>query len=124
MDIFSIASTPYPSASGEGARVSVQAPSPAPAPRPAAKESRGGAQPSAEHVADAVKKMNEAFTQRGQDLYASIQKDQATGINLVMVQDRKTKEVVSQYPAKEVVAMAAILGRSMSGKGQLLNVKA
>jgi uncharacterized FlaG/YvyC family protein len=79
---------------------------------------------SKESVAKAVEQVNETFTQKGQDLFASIEKDKATGINVVKVTDRNTKELVSQFPEKIVIAMAAAIGESLDSKGQLIDVQA
>jgi len=40
------------------------------------------------------------------------------------VQDRNTKEVISQYPSKMIVAIAEAFGQSQEAKGRLLNVSA
>lgn len=80
--------------------------------------------PSPEHVAQAVQQVNEAFSQRGQDLYASIERDKDTGINVVKVLDKKTNEVISQFPSKEIIAIAESIDSAQEDRGQLLNVKA
>jgi flagellar protein FlaG len=80
--------------------------------------------PSPEHVAQAVQQVNEAFNQRGQDLYASIERDKDTGINVVKVLDKKTNEVISQFPSKEIIAIAESIDSAQEDRGQLLNVKA
>jgi len=80
--------------------------------------------PSPEHVAQAVKQVNATFTEKGQNLYASIENDLATGISVVKFQDRNTKEVISQYPSKVIIAIAEAFAQMQNGKGHLLNVSA
>ncbi|MDD5300313.1 MAG: flagellar protein FlaG [Gallionella sp.] len=80
--------------------------------------------PSPEHVAQAVKQVNDTFAQNGQNLYASVEKDQATGINVVKVSDRNTREVISQFPSKAIIAFAEVISQSQAKKGQLINARA
>lgn len=87
----------------------------------AAKEEVKSPTPSTEQVSQAVKQVNENFTQKGQNLYAAIEKDQATGINIVKVLDKNTREVISQFPSKEIVAMAQAMSQSSQGNGGLIS---
>lgn len=80
--------------------------------------------PPPERVAQAVKQLNDAFTQRGQNLKASVEKDEATGISVVKVIDKNTLEEISQFPSKEIIAIAASIDRDQKGKGQLIHVSA
>lgn len=80
--------------------------------------------PSDERIAEAVKQVNDAFTQKGQNLHVWIEKDDTTDINVVKLQDKNTKEVISQYPSKAIIAMADAISQSLDGKGQLIYVKA
>jgi flagellar protein FlaG len=80
--------------------------------------------PSPAQISHAVNQVNNAFVKNGQDLFASIEKDKDTGIHVVKLLDTSTKEVVSQYPSKQIVAIAAALTQFQEGKGQLLNTLA
>ena len=80
--------------------------------------------PSPEHIAQAVKQVNDAFAQNGQNLYASIEKDQTTGISVVKVSDKNTREVISQFPSKAIIAFAEVISQSQAKKGQLINARA
>jgi flagellar protein FlaG len=80
--------------------------------------------PTPAQLAYAVKQVNDAFVQKGQNLYASIEKDKETGINVVKLLDKNTKEVVRQYPTKEMIAIAAAITQYQESKGQLLDVSA
>ena len=80
--------------------------------------------PSPAQVSKAVKQVNESFAQKGQNLYASLEKDKETGIHIVKLLDKDTKEVVSQYPSKEIVAIAAAITQYQESKGQLLDTSA
>ena len=80
--------------------------------------------PSAENIAKAVKQANESFAQRGQNLYASFEKDKATGINVVKIVDKRTNETVSQMPIKEMVAFAEFLEHPQGVRGGLINTTA
>jgi len=127
MTISSIASSPV-AATSDGTRTLVQT-TPATTGAETAKPAATGANviaqsPSPERVAQAVKQINDDFVQKGQNLYASIERDKATGINVIKFQDSITKELISQYPSKAIIAMAEALGQSNAAKGQLLNVSA
>lgn len=80
--------------------------------------------PSPERVAQAVKQVNEIFIKNEQNLYASIEKDKATGINVVKILDKKTKEVISQFPSKAIIAFAEVISQSQAKKGQLIHARA
>jgi len=127
MSITSIPSVPVASVGNDGARnYASEAPVPASAPvqKLAATEAKvASAPPTEERVSQAVKQINESFTQKGQNLYAAIERDKATGINVVKVLDKNTREVISQFPSKAIIAMAEAL-QSQNGKGQLLHVSA
>lgn len=79
---------------------------------------------SPEQVDQAIKQVNDAFAQNGQNLYAFIEKDQTTGINVVKVSDKNTKEVISQFPSKAIIAFAEVISQSQAKKGQLMHAKA
>lgn len=76
--------------------------------------------PSAEHLAQAIKQVNGSFAQRGQNLYASFEKDKITGINMVKIVDKKTNETISQMPPKELVEFARIIELPQGWRGQLI----
>jgi flagellar protein FlaG len=80
--------------------------------------------PTSAQVSQAVKQVNDAFTMRGQNLYASIEKDKETGINVVKLLDKNTKEIVRQYPSKEIIAISAAIAQYQESKGQLLDISA
>ncbi len=125
MAISSVTPRSVATAPSDGKRSYVQAPPAAPSTvtqKPVAEVKTQA--PTQEHVAQAVKQVNEAFTQKGQNLYAAVERDKATGINVVKVLDKNTREVVSQFPSKEIVAMAAAMSHSQAGKGQLIHVSA
>lgn len=90
----------------------------------AAREGAMNKAPSPAQVAHAVKQVNEAFVEKGQNLYASIEKDKETGISVVKLLDKNTKEIVRQYPSKEMIAIAAAITQYQESKGQLLDVSA
>lgn len=70
----------------------------------------------------AVNRINASFAQSGQNLYASFEKDKATGIGVVKIVDKKTNETIRQMPAPEVLAFARSLDHQETGK--LINTKA
>ncbi|MDX8399389.1 MAG: flagellar protein FlaG [Gallionellaceae bacterium] len=88
-----------------------QAPAPAPAPAP-------------EQVDRAIDQVNEAFQQKGQNLRALIDRDEGTGVSVVKVMDKETDEVVSQFPSKEILAIAESIRQFQEGKGYLVNTNA
>lgn len=78
--------------------------------------------PSSERIAQAVGQVNDAFSQKGQNLSASIVKDRATGITVVQVTEKSTNQIVSQFPSKAIVALAEALTQSYDAKGKMLHV--
>jgi len=80
--------------------------------------------PSSERIAQAIKQVNDAFVQNGQNLYASFEKDKATGINVIKILDKNTEEEVRQYPSKAIIAIAESLSQSNEGKVHLMNISA
>lgn len=89
---------------------------------PTAEDVKGGSSPGA--IAEAIKQVNDAFSQIGQGLYASYQKDKITGIDVVQFRDANTKEVVRQIPSKEILAVAQSLSLPSGIQGQLIYDKA
>jgi flagellar protein FlaG len=75
-------------------------------------------------VARAVEQVNEAFAEKHQNLHAMIERDDATGISVVKVMDKETKEVVSQFPSKEILAIAEAIKQYQEDKGYLVDVNA
>lgn len=124
MTISSIASGSNAAAQSDSTRTLVQAAPVPEAPKPGAGASASTQAPSPEHLAQAIKQVNNTFTQKGQNLYASIGVDKATGISVVKIQDNNTQEVISQYPSKEIIAMAEALGQQQEARGRLLHVSA
>ena len=80
--------------------------------------------PSPERIAQAVQQVNDTFAKNGQNLYATFEKDKATGINVVKILDKNTKEEVSQYPSKAIIAIAEAISQSNEGKVQLIHISA
>lgn len=78
--------------------------------------------PSADQLTQAVNKANEAFAQRNQNLYVSIETDKATGIGVVKFIDKDSLETINQYPSRAIVEIAQSL--QTSSVGQLINAKA
>ncbi|MFA6015552.1 MAG: flagellar protein FlaG [Gallionellaceae bacterium] len=126
MAISLVSSVSMTGAPAIGARMAARTPPTAPpeAVKFAVKEEAKSPTPSAEQVSQAVKQVNESFTQKGQNLYAAIEKDKATGINVVKVLDKNTQEVISQFPSKEIVAMAQAMSQSLQGNGGLISAMA
>ncbi len=81
-------------------------------------------EPSPQIVTQAVRQVNEAFTQQGQALVAAIERDQASGIDVIKVYDKETKKLVSQFPSRAIVAIAAAISESIDGKVKLLHITA
>ena len=80
--------------------------------------------PSPNQVAQAVKQMNDAFTQKGQNIYATISIDKATGIDVVKIVDKETNETIVQYPSKAILEAAQALQHPQGSGGQLINTEA
>jgi uncharacterized FlaG/YvyC family protein len=124
MTISSVTSGIVPADTGEGTRALAKAAS---ATREAQKTTV--VEPSTQglsqaHVAQAASQVNASFTKNGLNLHAVITKDKATGIDVVIFQDKDTNEVISQSPPKVIIAMAEAINQSLDKKGQMLNVNA
>lgn len=76
------------------------------------------------NLAKAIKQVNDAFNKRGENLYASFEKDEATGIQLVKIVEKKTNEIIRQMPPKEIVAFAQSLDDDQEWRGRLILDKA
>jgi len=128
MDISSVASRSVATALGGGTQISGQTAFNAPSsitPETGATGANVATQaPSPERVAQAVKQVNDTFTQNGQSLYASIERDKATGISVVKFMDKNTNEEIGQYPPKAIIAMAESIDQYQEGKGRLIHVSA
>ena len=79
---------------------------------------------SSGNLAKAIKQVNDAFSKRGENLYASFEKDEATGIQLVKIVEKKTNEIIRQMPPKEIIAFAQSLDAEQGWRGRLLLDKA
>lgn len=128
MDISSVASRSVATATGSGTREYVQSTpvaSGSVAPKVATRGKDVATQaPSPERVAQAVKQVNDDFAQKGQNLNAVIERDKATGIYVVKVLDKNTGEVISQFPSKEIIAIAEGIDQFQASKGRLIRVSA
>lgn len=124
MDISSVGSTIVATGAGQGTSV---APPVAgyslPNGASASNTSVSTPAPSSAQVTQAVKQVNDAFIQKNQNMYATLEKDPATGIEVVKFIDQDTKETISQFPSKAILAIAQSLQGSSSG-GQLINATA
>jgi uncharacterized FlaG/YvyC family protein len=128
MDVTLVASTPVAIGTGQGTQsfVSVAAPaavSSQPYVSPVASAAVGNQAPSPAQITQAVKQINDAFTQGGQNVYASFEYDKAVGMEVIKFTDSNTNEVISQVPSNTVLAIAQAL-QSSQGAGQLLNTQA
>ena len=74
--------------------------------------------PSSNQVAQAVRQVNDAFTQKGLNLYASFEKDKISGVDIVKIMEKKSNEVIRQMPPQEAVAFAQSLVLPEGWRGQ------
>lgn len=130
MDVSSVASTLVPTGAGEGVSSFARAASPGsgfpsqPNESPALAVASNVQIPSSNQVAKAVKQINDTFSQRNQNIYATLGIDKATGIEVVKIVDTNTNETIVQYPSKAVLAAAQALEQPQGSGGQLINIKA
>ncbi|TSA49611.1 MAG: hypothetical protein D4R48_03070 [Nitrosomonadales bacterium] len=127
MDVLSVASPPSAtanrgSAGGTPGFVNTAPTSPAPAAPTAAVSTSADAQgsPSAEHIAQAVKQVNNRFAQQGQNLYGTVDKDKISGVFVFKIMVKGTDEVIRQLPPKEIVAFAQSLEQPQGLRGLLI----
>lgn len=123
MDVASLTSLPIITPGPTGAASPVQETLAAP-PAQADSQTNTSAAPSAEKLAGAVNQINDSFARKGLNLYASFEKDKATGISVVKIVDKKTNETVNQMPIKEILAFAQSLTQQQGVHGKLLNTSA
>lgn len=127
MDISSVVSPRVSTGSGEGASSTVRVPAADTASQPndaSASIAASAQAPSPDRVAQAVNQINDAFAQRNQNLYAAIEKDKATGIDVVKIVDKESKETVSQFPSKAILGIAEAIQNPSGAGGQLLRDQA
>lgn len=74
--------------------------------------------PSSSQIEHAISQVNDAFTQKGLNLYASFEKDKITGIQIIQFKDKNTEEVIHQIPSKEMLAFAQSLDLPQGWRGQ------
>lgn len=74
--------------------------------------------PSSDQIEQAIRQVNDAFTQKGLNLYASFEKDKITGIEIIQFKDKNTEEVIRQFPSKEILAFAQSLELPQGWRGQ------
>jgi flagellar protein FlaG len=74
--------------------------------------------PSTNQVVQAVKQVNDAFTQKGLNLYASYEKDKITGIEVVKIKEKNSNEVIRQMPSEATVEFAQSLDLPEGWRGQ------
>jgi flagellar protein FlaG len=74
--------------------------------------------PSSSQVAQAVRQVNDAFAQKGLNLYASFEKDKISGVTIVKIVEKKSNEVIRQLPPQEMVAFAQSLDLPEGWRGQ------
>lgn len=79
---------------------------------------------SPERVVQAVKHVNDDFVRKGQSIVAAHEIDKATGIGVVKIMDRNTREVVGQFPSKAILAIAESIDSYQKSNGILLHVSA
>jgi uncharacterized FlaG/YvyC family protein len=126
MDISSVVSPRVSTGSGEGASSPVRVPvaDPVQAGVASAPVAVAASAPSSDQVAQAVNQINDAFAQRNQNLYAAIEKDKATGIDVVKIVDRESKETISQFPSKAILGIADAIQNPSGAGGRLLRDQA
>ncbi len=126
MDISSVVSPRVSTGSGEGASSPARVPAADPVQAGVASASVDAAAsaPSSGQIAQAVNQINDAFAQRNQNLYAAIEKDKATGIDVVKIVDRESKETVSQFPSKAILGIAEAIQNPSGAGGHLFRDQA
>lgn len=124
MDISSVILPRVSTGSGEGASSPVRMPVADPAQAGVAPAPVAASAPSSDQVAQAVNQINDAFAQRNQNLYAAIEKDKATGIDVVKIVDRESKETISQFPSKAILGIAEAIQNPSGAGGRLLRDQA
>ena len=124
MIIPSVASNSVPAATSAGARKTAQTAPPDLAPQKPAVAEATAKVPTPERVDKAVKQVNDAFAKNEQNLHVYIEYDKTTGIAVVKIQDKNTREVISQFPPKAIIAMAEAIDQSLEKKGQMMDISA
>ncbi len=107
------ANLPHDAASARAHRVPPPPPAaPPPPPRPPpppAQKSEARDEPDAKTVRDAVERVKKFVESAASDVQFSVDED--SGIRVIKVVDKETKEVIRQMPSKEVVELAKALDK-------------
>ncbi len=80
--------------------------------------------PSPAEIAQAVRQVNGIFRQSNLSTYAAVEKDSASGLEVVKFIDQNTRQTINQFPSKAIVAVAQLLQHEFNARGQLLNASA
>jgi uncharacterized FlaG/YvyC family protein len=129
MGISSIGSTPVTTGMGQGTSGFVSAASTVAGTSPpnaasVPNTSLSTQTPTSTQIKQAVKQVNDNFSQNNQNMYATLGIDKATGIEVVKIIDKDNNQVISQYPSKAILAVAQSLEQQQGSGGQLLNTTA
>lgn len=127
MDVSPVVSQHVVSGSGESASNSFRMASPVanfssqPNDASASKVAASAQALSSDQVAQAVKQVNDAFSQRSQNLYAAFEKDKITGIDVIKIVDKDSKETIIQFPSKAILEIAQDFQQSRGSVGQFIH---
>ena len=80
--------------------------------------------PSPVDVTQALMRINGIFRQSNQSTYAAVEKDPASGLEVVKFIDQNTRQTINQFPSKAIVAVAQQLQQEFNSRGQLVNINA
>ena len=80
--------------------------------------------PSPVEVTQALKRINGIFRQSNQSTYAAVEKDSASGLEVVKFIDQNTRQTINQFPSKVIVAVAQQLQQEFNSRGHLVNINA
>ena len=124
MDVSSVSSTSVGTATNDAGAGPARTPAPAAgATATSGSNTVKASAPSSDQIAKAVGQANDTFTQRNQNLYASIETDKATGIDVVKIVDKDSQQTITQYPSRAIVEIAQALQHA-SSTGNLLHTQA
>jgi uncharacterized FlaG/YvyC family protein len=80
--------------------------------------------PSQGQITQAVSQINNAFTQGGQNVYASFEYNKAAGMEVIKFTNPNTQEVIGQVPPQAILGIAEAISQSLNKTGLLINTQA
>lgn len=72
--------------------------------------------PSSAEIMQAIKQINGILRQGNQGIYATVERDSTSGLEIVKFIDQNSNETINQFPSKVIVAVAQRLQHEFNSR--------